>query len=104
MGGKKVAMLPSKYARELFRMPFAAGVCSHVQNSHHDSTVLSTAVRKVPAWEYVRRRGRIEDPELEREGPSKFEGLRRVIWRRTRSPVPGRMKVPFLSFCDGDGN
>lgn len=78
-------------------MPLAVGVWSHFQNSFPASEDLPRAVLNVPACEYVRRRNGGSSSPL--NCPSKFAGLRRVIWRRTRSPVPGRMKVPFLSFC-----
>jgi hypothetical protein len=77
-------------------MPLAVGVCSHRQNSFAASTDLPRAVLNVPACEYDLRRSGGGEPL---RGPSKFAGLRRVICRRTRSPVPGRMNVPFLSFC-----
>jgi hypothetical protein len=97
-------MLPKTYAREHFKIALASGVFRYTQNSLADSTVLSSAVRNVPACEYcecVRLSG-VSDSSpsmgLYLAGPSKFDEPRRVICLRIRSPVPGRIKVPFLSF------
>lgn len=99
-------MLPNKYASEHFSIPLASAVFEYlkdsVQKSFADATVLSTAVRNVPACEKVLARRRVllrPSSGSCGAGPSKFAEFRSVICLRTRSPVPGRIKVPFLSFC-----
>ena len=98
--GRNVAILPSKYASEHFRIPFAVGVFKYSRNLSKASTVLSIAVWKLPACESVRCNGSCRGPasrEFRWGKRLKFEGFCKVIWRRKRSPVLGRMKVPFLS-------
>ena len=77
-------------------MPFAVGVFSHSRNLFHRSLATS----KVPFFGlvpvFVLRIGSSGLSDSERAGPSKSVA-RNVICLRTRSPVPGNMKVPFFS-------
>lgn len=98
-------MLPSRYAKEHFRIPRPVGL--FIQS--HDFPALALAfviaVKRAPVfvcgrqWERGSRGSSSEElQESTRDGvgPSK-KVFRRVTWRLTRSPVPGRMKVAFLS-------
>jgi hypothetical protein len=91
-------MLPNRYASEHFNIPLASGVFKYLQKSFAESTLLSTAVLKVPACDQMLPGASRLSSEFWRLDPSKFAGFRRVICLRTRSPVFGRINVPFLSF------
>jgi len=99
-GGKKVPMLPSMYAKAHFKMSFAVGDFSHCQKSLIACKMSSHALLILPCLSLGHR---AEPSNSSRSvDPSSSSGLmRRLICRRSRSPVPGNMKVPFFSFCDG---
>lgn len=101
MGGRNVAMLPSRYAIEHFNMPLPSGVLMYFHSSlvelRRVSMLVFNAVRNVPACEQVDGGVRLST-ERPKEGSSKFAGFRSVICLRIRSPVPGRINVAFLSF------
>jgi len=92
-------MHPSRYANEHFSIPLAVGVLNHSTNLFH----LALATSSVPflALNPVLLRDKSSGrSESDRAGPSKSIGDRKVICLRTRSPVPGRIKVPFFSLCN----
>jgi hypothetical protein len=89
-------MHPSKYAREHLSMPFAVGVFSHSRNRCHRSLATSNVPFFALNPVFVLRVGSSGLSDSERAAPSKSVA-RNVICLRTRSPVPGRMKVPFFS-------
>lgn len=97
--GRNVAMQPRRYATEHLNMAIPVGLFAALQKSLTATLVFSAAELKIPICESCRCNGSIwsSSMELPRAGPSKF-AERSVICRRTRSPVPGKIKVPFRSF------
>lgn len=89
-------MHPSKYASEHLSMPFAVGVFSHSRNRFHRSLATSNVPFFALNPVFVLRVESSGLSDSERAGPSKSVA-RNVICRLTRSPVPGRINVPFFS-------